>query len=144
MNGFIKIYDVSRHEPKLIVPAKSGYDLFANFGEIIMAKCNVTGTHMAMTVATASLVPDGKLYIWDIDKDRLTNYDFLNKNEKRNPNETTTESNETVRRLVKREIYTFEQQCKIFLKKMTNFPEFRFHSVGTMKIVEYWHVKHVV
>lgn len=104
MNGFLKIYDVSRHEPKLIAPAKSGYDLFGNFGEIIMAKCNATGTHLAMTIATESLVPDGKLYIWDMEKDRLSNFDFLSKsnnqpteNGQKSPNEA--EQSTFVRRL---------------------------------------------
>lgn len=104
MNGFLKVYDVSRHEPKLIIPPKSGYDLFGNFGEIIMAKCNIKGTHLAMTIATESLVPDGKLYIYDMEKDRLSSFDFLNKNnkqptenEKKNPNEV--EKSTFVRRL---------------------------------------------
>lgn len=106
MNGFLKIFDVSRHDPKLIVPPKSGYDLFGNFGEIIMAKCNATGTHLAMTIATESLVPDGKLYIWEMEKDRLSNYDFLNKykqpieNEKKNVKDA--EQGPFVRRLEKR------------------------------------------
>lgn len=108
MNGFLKVYDVSRHEPKLIMPSKSGYDLFGNFGEIIMAKCNATGTHLAMTVATESLVPDGKLYIWDIEKDRLSSYDFLNKNQQasiENEKKNSNESNEQsifVRRLARK------------------------------------------
>lgn len=96
MNGFLKVYDVSRHEPKLIVPPKSGYDLFGNFGEIIMAKTNATGTHLAMTIATESLIPDGKLYIWDMEKDRLASYDYLNGNrpanieiDKKNTNEAS-------------------------------------------------------
>lgn len=104
MNGFLKVYDVSRHEPKLIVPPKSGYDLFGNFGEIIMAKCNVTGSHLAMTIATESFVPDGKLYIYDMEKDRLSSFDFLNKdnkqpteNEKKNLKEA--EQSTFVRRL---------------------------------------------
>lgn len=107
MNGFLKIFDVSRHDPKLIVPPKSGYDLFGNFGEIIMAKCNATGTHLAMTIATESLVPDGKLYIWEMEKDRLFNYDFLNKNkqpttENEKKNVKDAEQGPFVRRLEKR------------------------------------------
>lgn len=78
MNGYLKIYDISRHEPKLIVPSKCCYDLFGNFGEIIMAKCNSNGTFVALTIATESLVPDGKLYIWDLERDKLGEYDFLN------------------------------------------------------------------
>lgn len=105
MNGFLKVYDVSRHEPKLVVQPKSGYDLFGNFGEIIMARCNLSGTHMALTIATESLVPDGKLYIWDMEKDRLSSYDFLKninqsdtENEKKNPNESFEQINTFVRR----------------------------------------------
>lgn len=103
MNGFLKVYDVSRHEPKLIAPPKSGYDLFGNFGEIIMAKANMTGSMVAITIANELLVPDGKLYIWDLEKDRLASYDFLNQtviteNEKKNTNAVSTESSSLVRR----------------------------------------------
>lgn len=80
MNGFIKIYDVSKHEPKLLTKAKSGYDMFPNFGEIIMAKCNANGTILAITIATEQLVPDGLLYIWNIEKDTISSFDFLGKN----------------------------------------------------------------
>lgn len=80
LNGFVKVYDVSRHEPKLLTPTKSGYDLFGNFGEIIMAKCNATASHVAITIATESLVPDGKVYIWDVERDIVGEYDFLLKN----------------------------------------------------------------
>lgn len=105
MNGFFKVFDISRHEPKIIIQTKAGYDLFGNFGEIIMAKCNTTGTHIALTVATESLVPDGKLYVWDVEKDRLCNFDFLNinkqnvtENEKKDSKETCADSNMSVRR----------------------------------------------
>lgn len=80
LNGFVKVYDVSRHDPKLLTPTKSGYDLFGNFGEIIMAKCNATASHVAITIATESLVPDGKVYIWDVERDIVGEYDFLLKN----------------------------------------------------------------
>lgn len=80
MNGFIKVYDISKHEPKLVTQPKSGYDLFGNFGEIIMAKVNITATHMALTIANEALIPDGKLYIWDMERDKLGEYDFLNRN----------------------------------------------------------------
>lgn len=79
MNGFLKVYDVSRHEPKLLTQSKSGYDLFGNFGEIILAKCNALATHVAVTIASESLVPDGKLYVWDLERDIVGEYDFLKK-----------------------------------------------------------------
>lgn len=163
MNGFLKVYDVSRHEPKLIVPPKSGYDLFGNFGEIIMAKCNATGTHLAMTIATESLVPDGKLYVYDMEKDRLCSFDFLNKsnkppteNEKKNPKEA--EESALVRRLdavsnsnIHLEIFglnysiKYEKCSKMLLfdqlKYCKNFSDCPFRSVGTMKIRALWRVK---
>lgn len=77
INGLLKIYDISRHEPKLITQPKSGYDLFAHFGEIIMAKCNANGTQIAVIIANETLVPDGKLYIWHIEKDTVMEHDFL-------------------------------------------------------------------
>lgn len=81
LNGFVKIYDVSRHEPKMITIPKSCYDLFTNFGEVIMAKCNANGTLVAITIAAESLVPDGKLYVWNIERDTVAHYDFFNKND---------------------------------------------------------------
>lgn len=103
MNGFLKVYDISRHEPKQIIPPKAGYDLFGNFGEIIMAKSNAIGTHIALTIANESLVPDGKLYIWDVEKDRLCHYDFLSKqnvveNERKDAKEMSMDLNPFVRR----------------------------------------------
>lgn len=86
LNGFIKIYDVARHEPKLLYQPKSCYDMFANFGEVIMAKCNATATHVAVTIATEMLVPDGKLHIWNIERDIVGEHDFMDTN-KRTVNE---------------------------------------------------------
>lgn len=79
LNGYLKVYDVSRHELKLVVPTKNAYDLFENFGEVIMAKANQDGTLVALTIATDSLVPDGKLYIWKLESDSVLSYDFLQK-----------------------------------------------------------------
>lgn len=79
MNGFIKVFDVSKHEPKLLTKAKSGYDMFSNFGEVILAKCNANGTILAITIATEQLIPDGLIYIWNIEKDTVNSFDFLGK-----------------------------------------------------------------
>lgn len=64
----------------MITNPKSCYDLFTNFGEVIMAKCNANGTLVTMTIATESLVPDGKLHVWNIERDTVTHYDFINRN----------------------------------------------------------------
>lgn len=79
LNGYIKVYDVSRHELKQVVPTKNAYDLFENFGEVMLAKANQDGSLVALTVATESLVPDGKLHIWKLESDLMISYDFLQK-----------------------------------------------------------------
>lgn len=78
MNGFVKLFDVVRHEPRPLMPAKSGYDMFSSFGEVIAAKCNANGTMLALTVANENLLPDGKLYVWHLERDVVRSYDFLN------------------------------------------------------------------
>ncbi|XP_059617138.1 intraflagellar transport protein 140 homolog [Phlebotomus argentipes] len=77
MNGYLKIYDVSRHEPKLVTAPKSGHSMFDSFGEFIVARSNLRGSHLAASVATESLLPDGKLYLWDIEKDVVHPFDFF-------------------------------------------------------------------
>lgn len=79
MNGYIKIYDISRHEPQLLTPSKCAYDLFPNFGEVIYAKANIKGIYLAMTIANENLIPDRSLYIWDIERDRIMCFDFFQK-----------------------------------------------------------------
>lgn len=79
LNGYLKVYDVSRHELKLVVPTKNAYDLFENFGEVILAKANNDGTLVAMTIANDNLVPDGKLYIWKLESDTVLSLDFIQK-----------------------------------------------------------------
>ncbi|CAG9865125.1 unnamed protein product [Phyllotreta striolata] len=75
MEGYLKIYDLSE-QPRLVTPFRNVYDMVADFGEIIQAKTNSTGTKVAFAVAAANLVPDGKLYVWDIEKDVTFLYDF--------------------------------------------------------------------
>lgn len=59
-----------------MVPIRNLYDLCNDFGEIIQAKSNSNGTKIALTLAGANLVPDGKLYVWDTERDDLIHYDF--------------------------------------------------------------------
>ncbi|XP_055383288.1 intraflagellar transport protein 140 homolog [Condylostylus longicornis] len=77
MNGYIKLFDISRHEPKQMINPKSGYDLFESFGEFILAKCNSNGSQLALIIANESLMPDGKIYCWDFERDIIRSYDFL-------------------------------------------------------------------
>lgn len=50
--------------------------MITDFGEIIQAKTNANGTKVVFTVAAANLIPDGKLYVWDIEGDIVSLYDF--------------------------------------------------------------------
>lgn len=39
---------------------------------------------MALTIATESLIPDGKLYIWNVERDKICDYDFMNRTNETN------------------------------------------------------------
>lgn len=75
MNGYLKVYDITRHDHKQLFQPRSGYDLFENFGEIIAAKCN--GSFMAVLLANESLIPDGRVYCWNYQNDTVNYFDFL-------------------------------------------------------------------
>ncbi|KAI9582059.1 intraflagellar transport protein 140 homolog [Glossina fuscipes] len=83
MNGYIKVYDVSRHDPKLMFPSKCSYDLFDDFSEIIQAKCNTLGTHLALIIANRNFMPKPTLYCWDFERNYLMEMS-LEKNENKN------------------------------------------------------------
>lgn len=74
MNGYVKAYDVSRHDPKLLFPSKSGHDIFDDFGEFILVKCNSQGNHLAMVIASSSFTPISTLYCWDFERNNLFEY----------------------------------------------------------------------
>ncbi|EDW77675.1 uncharacterized protein Dwil_GK24432 [Drosophila willistoni] len=76
MNGYVKAYDVSRHDPKLIFPSKSGHDIFDDFGEFILVKCNSAGSHLAMVIANRAFIPQSTLYCWDFERNNLFDYDL--------------------------------------------------------------------
>lgn len=76
MNGYIKTYDTTRHDPKILFPSKSAYDLFEDFGEVIMVKCNTAGTHLSLVIANRSFVPKPVLYCWDFERNHLMELDL--------------------------------------------------------------------
>ncbi|XP_030384608.1 intraflagellar transport protein 140 homolog [Scaptodrosophila lebanonensis] len=84
MNGYVKAYDVSRHDPKLLFPSKSGHDIFDDFGEFIMVKCNSLGTHLAVVIANRSFVPRAILFCWNFERNNLFQYDLSSAAESEN------------------------------------------------------------
>jgi len=77
MNGYVKVYDVSRHDPKLLFPSKSGHDIFDDFGEFILVKCNSLGSHLAMVIASSNFTPISALFCWDFERNNLFDYGLL-------------------------------------------------------------------
>lgn len=96
MEGFLKIFDVSKSEPKLITPTKAMYDLVGDFGEIIQAKMNASGNKVALTIAAANLVPDGGLYIYDIENNNLFTQNFRDNKQEKNEFDEDIELNKNI------------------------------------------------
>ncbi|KAF4520565.1 hypothetical protein B566_EDAN011118 [Ephemera danica] len=74
--GYIKIMDLSRREAKLHVKPKNMNDVIRDFGEIILARSNSAGNKVSVTVARSNLLPDPRLYLWDIETDEVTHFNF--------------------------------------------------------------------
>ncbi|KAB7493708.1 Intraflagellar transport protein [Armadillidium nasatum] len=74
--GTIKLWDLSRREAKIHHQGKQVNDTARDFGEIISVHCNCNGTRVSIAVAQTSLLPDPKLYIWDIENDIFTFFNF--------------------------------------------------------------------
>ena len=69
-SGTIRVWDLSRREarPHGRAIAQLG-DRVNDFGEVIQAKINATGSRVSLTVANTVFRPDPKLYIWDVETD---------------------------------------------------------------------------
>lgn len=52
MEGYLKIYDLSENQPKLVTPFKSLIDSIEDFGEVIQAKTNSKGTQFCWIYTT--------------------------------------------------------------------------------------------
>ncbi|XP_021936986.1 intraflagellar transport protein 140 homolog isoform X3 [Zootermopsis nevadensis] len=69
--GWIKIWNLSRREAKHHSNPKNLEDAVDDFGEIIAATCNSSGTKVSLTIAKSNFLPDPKLFIWDVESDSL-------------------------------------------------------------------------
>ncbi|XP_076028823.1 intraflagellar transport protein rempA [Oratosquilla oratoria] len=74
--GAVKVWDLSRREAKIHTQGKQLGEAIKDFGEIISVRCNCNGTRASIAVAQTSLLPDPKLFIWDIENDNLTYFNF--------------------------------------------------------------------
>ena len=76
LNGCIRMWDLSRREAKSHSHPKYLPDHIQDFGEIISAKCNHNATKVSILIAQSSLIPDPKLYIWDVENDTILYFNF--------------------------------------------------------------------
>lgn len=74
--GYVKIWDLSRREAKLHSKPKNINDVITDFGEIILARSNSTGSKVSITVARSNLLPDPRLYLWDTETDNVSHFNF--------------------------------------------------------------------
>ena len=63
-------------EAKLHRQPKNVGEKVKDFGEIISAKCNKNGNRISAIIANSNLVPDPKLYVFDLENDTFTYFNF--------------------------------------------------------------------
>ena len=76
LNGCIKMWDLSRREAKSHAHPKYLSEHITNFGEVISAHVNSNASRVSVLVAHTNLIPDPKLYIWDVENDSILYFNF--------------------------------------------------------------------
>ncbi|XP_043233356.1 intraflagellar transport protein 140 homolog [Amphibalanus amphitrite] len=76
VNGALKLFDLSRRELRSAANPKFITDSATDFGELIQCRVNCKGTKVSCLVAQSSLLPDPKVYIWDVDTDSVSYFNF--------------------------------------------------------------------
>ncbi|KAE8751558.1 hypothetical protein FOCC_FOCC001805 [Frankliniella occidentalis] len=76
--GFIKMWDFSRREAKTHGQSKDIAEALTDFGEIILARSNCTGNKVSFTIAQSNLLPEPKLYVWDVESDTICYLNLTN------------------------------------------------------------------
>ena len=76
LNGCLKMWDLSRREAKSHAHPKYLSEHITNFGEVISARVNANATKVSVLVAHSNLIPDPKLYIWDVENDVILYFNF--------------------------------------------------------------------
>ena len=75
-SGCLKMWDLSRREAKSHAHPKYLSEHITNFGEVISARVNATASRVSVLVAHSTLIPDPKLYIWDVENDVILYFNF--------------------------------------------------------------------
>lgn len=65
-------------EAKPHTQAKDLVESISDFGEVICARSNSTGTKLALTVAGSNLLPVPRIYVWDTEADVMHKHSFIN------------------------------------------------------------------
>ncbi|XP_023345784.1 intraflagellar transport protein 140 homolog [Eurytemora carolleeae] len=76
ITGCIRMWDISRREAKSHSYPKFLAEFISDFGEVISVKINHNATKASILIAQGSLVPDPKLYVWDIENDNIIYFNF--------------------------------------------------------------------
>ncbi|XP_039255691.2 intraflagellar transport protein 140 homolog [Styela clava] len=74
--GVLRIYDLSRRDAKPHCNSKNMAELIPYFGLFKSIKCNSAGTRVAMVIKQDNQVTSPKLYIYNVEKDRVDLFDF--------------------------------------------------------------------
>ncbi|XP_049802425.1 intraflagellar transport protein 140 homolog [Schistocerca nitens] len=73
--GIVRLWNLSHREAKQHGRSRNLDDELPDFGEVMLACSNCTGTRVSITVARSNFQPDPRLYVWDMEADTLSCYD---------------------------------------------------------------------
>ncbi|XP_077862626.1 intraflagellar transport protein 140 homolog [Saccoglossus kowalevskii] len=74
--GYLKIFDLSRREAKLHANPKYIHDSVSKLGSIVSIRVNCNGTKISILSNKTDGTCDPTLYVWDVDMDNVSHFDF--------------------------------------------------------------------
>lgn len=78
--GYVKIFDVSRRELRPIGKTLNINAHTPSVDSIRELSVNCTGTKVTVLTFQTNLSPSAQLYVWDVERDTVTNFDFSSEN----------------------------------------------------------------
>lgn len=73
---FINLINFFFREAKLHAHPKDLVEAISDFGEVVLIRTNSNGTKVSLTIANSNLIPSSYIYVWDIESDKMINYQF--------------------------------------------------------------------
>ncbi|CAK1547149.1 unnamed protein product [Leptosia nina] len=72
IDGALKLAEITKKGLRMPFPPKNCFQAFEDFGEVMRASVNASGSYICLSIANSGLAPDPNIYLWDIANDKIS------------------------------------------------------------------------